>query len=433
MKKLLFILLFVPLALFGQEVQINNDDPCLTQGPNFSIVTDSILCDGDTTLLLLDIISINSPFSLYWYPNGETYFNIEVSPDESTTYICKITDANNCVSTDTLTLEIINCLGCTDESAGNYNPEANIDDGSCISQEEYTIDSLNNVVEHATISVLYLQHALDTWNTTIDLSAGWNMFGYGCPSSIDMAVGLSNHTENIIITKDNSGNVYMPEFGFNGIGDFTPGFGYQIKLTQAIEGFSLCDWYVNDIPEDNIISLQDYIVQLEDSIELLNATYEVEDFAHGGLVFYVDSTGQHGLVAAMDDLEGTYEWGCSQQEVNGADGTSIGTGYQNTIDIVNQGCSTVNGSITAAQAAFDAEINGYSDWYLPSRNELIEMYNTIGNGGPEGNIGGFENNMYWSSTEFDINYKWSVYFDDGNTYLHGFYYTSSRVRPIRSF
>ena len=49
----------------------------------------------------------------------------------------------------------------------------------------------------------------------------------------------------------------MPEFSFNGIGDFTPGFGYQIKVTEAIEGFRLCDWYVNDIPLDNIVSLQE--------------------------------------------------------------------------------------------------------------------------------------------------------------------------------
>ena len=96
------------------------------------------------------------------------------------------------------------------------------------------------------------------------------MFGYGCPTSIDVAEGLSNHTESIIITKDNNGNVYMPEFGFNGIGDFTPGFGYQIKLTEAIEGFSLCDWYVNDIPEDNIVSLQEQkYYKFVDSINVL--------------------------------------------------------------------------------------------------------------------------------------------------------------------
>ena len=50
----------------------------------------------------------------------------------------------------------------------------------------------------------------------------------------------------------------------------------------------------------------------------------------------------------------------------------------------NQGCLTEDGGVTAAQAALDAEISGYSDWYLPSKDELLEIYNTIGNGGPEG-------------------------------------------------
>ena len=177
-------------------------------------------------------------------------------------------------------------------------------------------------------------------------------------------------------------NAYLPECNFNGIGDLIPGYGYQIKLTEAIEGFSLCDWYVNDIPEDNIVSLQDYIVQLEDSLELLNTipTYEVGDYAEGGIVFYVDETGQHGLVAAMEDLPVSYEWGCYGENIDGTDGTYIGTGYQNTMDIVNQGCDTNNGGITAAQAALNAEINGYSDWFLPSKDELHEMYSNIGNG-----------------------------------------------------
>ena len=109
----------------------------------------------------------------------------------------------------------------------------------------------------------------------------------------------------------------MPEFGFNGIGDFTPGFGYQIKLTEAIEGFSLCDWYVNDIPEDNIVSLQDSIIQLgnimsdlnqlnillNDSISDLNETeqFQVGDYAHGGVVFQINDDGS-GLVVAQSNL-----------------------------------------------------------------------------------------------------------------------------------
>ena len=151
-----------------------------------------------------------------------------------------------------------------------------------------------------------------------------------------------------------------------------------------------------------------------------NEVLQIGDQHSGGVVFYVDETGEHGLVAAMEDLtEGAtdpsgfgfngYEWGCYQQEVNGADGQAIGTGYQNTMDIVNQGCSTENGDITAAQVALDAEINGYSDWYLPSKHELVEMYNTIGNGGSEGNLGGFETSdspYYWSSSEYNDYYAW---------------------------
>ena len=126
----------------------------------------------------------------------------------------------------------------------NFDEIATIDDEqSCIYSHDYVhvlwneVDDgaieFNDYQEQATTSISYLQQALDTWNTTLDLSVGWNMFGYGCPSPIDVVEGLSNHTESIIITKDNNGNVYMPEFGFNGIGDFTPGFGYQ-KLTEAM-------------------------------------------------------------------------------------------------------------------------------------------------------------------------------------------------------
>ena len=121
------------------------------------------------------------------------------------------------------------------------------------------------------------------------------------------------------------------------------------------------------------------------------------------------------------------------ESVNGADGEAIGTGYQNTLDIINQGCTTENGGITAAQAALNAEINGYSDWYLPSRYELTEMYNTIGNGGLEGNIGGFEtSHSYWSSSQSVNNSAWHVGFFNGSigsTKKYGI----NRVRVIRAF
>ena len=395
-------------------------------------------------------------------------YNLESNTDDGSCYYLGCTDSTSLNFNSSATVDNGSCIeivyGCTDITAFNFDLQANVEDGSCVTLEEYIIDSLQTELEElnqeATTSLSSLQQALDTWNTTIDLSSGWNMFGYGCPTSIDVAEGLSNHTESIIITKDNNGNVHMPEFGFNGIGGFTPGFGYQIKLTEAIEGFSLCDWYVNDIPEDNIVSLQDSLDLINSQIGCTdslacnydgynlyddgschypeqgydcdgNIAADIGDIIEGGYLFYVDETGQHGLIAAMEDLPGTYEWGCNGEFVSGSDGTSIGTGFQNTIDIVNQGCISVFG-LTAAQATLGAQINNYHDWYLPSKDELIEMYSTIGNGGAEGNVGGFVLNVYMSSSEYSINSIWVVGLDNGfsgptpKTEL-------GRVRPIRSF
>ena len=114
-----------------------------------------------------------------------------------------------------------------------------------------------------------LEQVLDTWNTKIDLDDGWNMFGYmDCPEAINLIDGVSNYSESIMIVKDDWGLAYLPEYGFNGIGEsLTPGAGYQIKLSQAIEGFSLCDWYVNDIPEDNIVSLQEEVENIQAELD----------------------------------------------------------------------------------------------------------------------------------------------------------------------
>jgi len=45
----------------------------------------------------------------------------------------------------------------------------------------------------------------------------------------DVATSMENVVDDIMILKDEDGQVYMPEFGFNGIGNFTQGKGYQIK------------------------------------------------------------------------------------------------------------------------------------------------------------------------------------------------------------
>ena len=208
----------------------------------------------------------------------------------------------------------------------------------------------------------------------------------------------------------------------------------EITETQTVpEGTT---WKIESVQTANE-SFNDSLNVLSQQLDsVLNApntpVYQIGDMVQGGMVFYVDETGEHGLVAAQDDLEGTFEWGCYQEDVDGADSKWIGSGLQNTMDITNQGCQTENGGITAAQAALDAHLGGYSDWYLPSIGELYQMYIAIGQGSENVNIGGFVNDWYWSSSEFSNNYAWVVYFDDGSTYYY-FKNSTSRVRVIRAF
>ena len=51
----------------------------------------------------------------------------------------------------------------------------------------------------------------------------------------------------IILVKDNNGLAFLPEWNYNGIGALNPGYGYQIKVTDPIDDFSLCSWYFQDI------------------------------------------------------------------------------------------------------------------------------------------------------------------------------------------
>ena len=123
----------------------------------------------------------------------------------------------------------------------------------------------------------------------------------------------------------------------------------------------------------------------------------------GGIIFYLDGNGG-GLIAAPTDQSANTEWGCYQQLISGADGTAIGSGAQNTIDI-EAGCTT---SGTAADVCANLTLGGFNDWFLPSKDELNEMYLNIGQG-----LTSFANYYYWSSTEIGLNDAWIQYFYDG--------------------
>lgn len=80
-------------------------------------------------------------------------------------------------------------------------------------------------------------------NSTMErnFDEGWNMFGYPCTESVDVAIFFESITDKVIIVKDNLGLAYIPEYGFNGIGDLQQLEGYSIKLSESIFDFPFCE------------------------------------------------------------------------------------------------------------------------------------------------------------------------------------------------
>ena len=139
----------------------------------------------------------------------------------------------------------------------------------------------------------------------------------------------------------------------------------------------------------------------------------------GGKVFYTNN-GVHGLEAAPVD-QANAEWGCRGTPI--ADTSEeIGTGAANTAKII-AGCADAN---TAAKVADAYSLNGYDDWYLPSKEELDLLYDqkTV--------VGGFASSNYWSSTDGERNFAWMQAFDNGQQ-LYNDKGVSLPVRAVRAF
>ena len=115
----------------------------------------------------------------------------------------------------------------------------------------------------------------------------------------------------------------------------------------------------------------------------------------GDKKFVVYEKNGHGLVAATEDL-GIMDW------------------------------------YSAKDACENLVLNGYDDWYLPSKEELNQLYLN------KGKIGGFANSIYWSSTEYNTNDikpnpAWVQYFNDNGTPTNFNRKNKFSVRAVRAF
>ena len=154
----------------------------------------------------------------------------------------------------------------------------------------------------------------------------------------------------------------------------------------------------------------------------VNQAVAVGESYGGGIVAYIDGTG-HGLIAATADQSEGIQWYNGNYILTGATGTAIGTGSANTTAIVAaQGAGNY-----AAQLCNDLTEGDYNDWFLPSKDELNELYKN------KVKIGGFADNRYWSSSESILaNYAWYRNFDNGFSSNYA-KVGSYRIRAVREF
>lgn len=172
----------------------------------------------------------------------------------------------------------------------------------------------------------------------------------------------------------------------------------------------------------------------------INKTYSVGDFAQGGIVFWVDETGQHGLVCAKVDQSTAVRWYAGTYGNTQAKGDGPYAGEANTsIIIAAQVAIGDDGSTYAARICNELQITEggktYGDWYLPSKEELNLMCQNeaIINATATANSGSsFADVYYWSSTESGSNLAWGQGFDAGAQYGSSKEGTP-RVRAVRAF
>lgn len=167
--------------------------------------------------------------------------------------------------------------------------------------------------------------------------------------------------------------------------------------------------------------------------------YISEEGPAGGIVYYDKgsySDGWRYLEMAPGGWAGQFDpwvdidWGCDGTFVGGTS-TDIGTGKENTDAILANGCA---GPGTPVQIATDADINGYDDWFLPSRDELSAIYANLFNLGANfHSTYGFANLTYTSSSELDATGSWGVAFGTGTDVQNSKTGATIAVRPVRRF
>jgi hypothetical protein len=186
----------------------------------------------------------------------------------------------------------------------------------------------------------------------------------------------------------------------------------------------------------------DFIEKMEHAISVNDLKpeefYRVGDTGPaGGLIFYAKSNRAGGwqyLEAAPPETEFRAVWGVRMTDntvVPALLGTKggVGTGFDNTELCVKDASMFQIENGPAALACRKLDFGGYTDWFLPSKDELMFMYMNLASRG----LGGFSGEVYWSSTESSYDNAYSQSFREGRQFYDGHKLLPLYVRAIRAF
>jgi hypothetical protein len=163
-----------------------------------------------------------------------------------------------------------------------------------------------------------------------------------------------------------------------------------------------------------------------------SVTYAVGDTGPGGgLVFLISGGLTYEMAPKTWGANETtgIQW-CSDTttSIAGAVDTAVGTGSANTTAMLNLPCTS--GAAVAARAYVGG---GFTDWFLPSQDELNEMWLYSQVGGFNTATYGLASALYWSSTQLSSNTAQGQNFINGSPYPDPKNSLSLRVRPVRAF
>ena len=186
-------------------------------------------------------------------------------------------------------------------------------------------------------------------------------------------------------------------------------------------GFGVCILLAISCSKEPLRTPTASSAQAEDNMALQTTAHFIGERFGGGIIFWLTKDGQHGLIADTVDI-GVARWWNGSFLSTGATERGIGSGRTNTRKIV-----AVQGEGSyAAYLCATYKGSGCKDWFLPSKDELSQLFKQ------KQVVGGFAECCYWSSTEVINEEAWDQFFTDGSR-ENEYKANESNVRAVRSF